>query len=288
MHHVAVLVAENLHLDVLGARNVALQENRRITKCAPRLALRFIQQRRQFPRTLHHPHAATAPPKRRLDHQWKADLFRNFQGFPAVRHRFSRPRQRRHAHFLRQCSRGGFIAHQAQQLCLRAHKGDPCRGAGFRELGVFRQKPIAGMNEIHALFLRQRNNAGNVQIRAHRPFAHANQVRLVRLEAMNGQPVLLRVNRHGPQPKLRGRAENANGNLAPIGDKQFTRQHGRGWCGRTHNIKTAAMKLHSGAASNLGMAAGRRAPAGAAGAAAPRAAGIMRAAVPRTGLATKP
>ncbi len=48
MHHVAVLVAENLHLDVLGARNVFFQKHRRIAERAARLALRLIQQIREI------------------------------------------------------------------------------------------------------------------------------------------------------------------------------------------------------------------------------------------------
>ena len=44
VNNVAVLVAENLHLDVFRARNVTLQKYRRIAKGATRLALRFIEQ----------------------------------------------------------------------------------------------------------------------------------------------------------------------------------------------------------------------------------------------------
>ena len=44
MNHIAVLVAENLHLDVLGARNVFFQKHRRIAERAFSLALRLVQQ----------------------------------------------------------------------------------------------------------------------------------------------------------------------------------------------------------------------------------------------------
>ena len=48
MQHVAVLVAEHLHLDVLGARNIFFQENRRIAKGAAGFVARLVQQVREI------------------------------------------------------------------------------------------------------------------------------------------------------------------------------------------------------------------------------------------------
>ena len=62
---------------------------------------------------------------------------------------------------------------------------------------------------------------GNVQIRADRPLAFADQIGLVRLEAMHREPVFLGVNGHRAQAQFRGRAEDADGDFAAIGDEQF-------------------------------------------------------------------
>jgi len=41
---VAVLVAENLHLDVLGVRNIFFEEHRRVAERALGFRLRFVEQ----------------------------------------------------------------------------------------------------------------------------------------------------------------------------------------------------------------------------------------------------
>ena len=59
MDHVAVLVAEDLHLDVLRVRNVFLEEHRRIAERASRFSLRFVEQIREITGFVHDPHAAS-------------------------------------------------------------------------------------------------------------------------------------------------------------------------------------------------------------------------------------
>ena len=64
MQHVAVPVAQNLHFDVLGARNVFFQKNGRIAERASGFALRFVQQMGQVGR-LDAPRACRARRRRR-------------------------------------------------------------------------------------------------------------------------------------------------------------------------------------------------------------------------------
>jgi transposase-like protein len=56
---VAVFVAEDLHLDVLRARDVFLEKHRGISERPLRLALRFVEQRIEITRLVHHAHAAS-------------------------------------------------------------------------------------------------------------------------------------------------------------------------------------------------------------------------------------
>ena len=77
------------------------------------------------------------------------------------------------------------------------------------------------MNEVHALLFRQRDDAGDVEIGADGTFAFADDIRLVRLEAVNGEPVFLRIDGDGAQAEFSRRAEDANGDLAAVGDEQF-------------------------------------------------------------------
>jgi hypothetical protein len=77
------------------------------------------------------------------------------------------------------------------------------------------------MDEIDALLLRERHDAGDVQIRANRPLALADEVGFIRLEAMDGEAILLGVNGDGTKAELGGGAKDANGDLAAVGDEQF-------------------------------------------------------------------
>ena len=222
MNHIAVLVAENLHLDVLGARNVFLEEHRRIAERAFRLRLRLVQQVRQIAGFVDHPHAAPAAAERRLDDQRKTDFLRRLQRLcPDPTIGSSLPGSTGTLIFLRQRARGRLVAHHVEQLRTRPDKRDSRLGAGAGEIRVLGQKPVAGMNRVHALFLRQRDDAVNVEIRGDRALALADEVGLVRLEAMEAEPILLRVDRHRAKPEFRRRAEDADGDFAAIGDEQF-------------------------------------------------------------------
>src|SRR5690606_3506713 len=67
VNHTSVAVAEDLHLDVLGPRNVLFQEDGGIPKRTSGLGLRLVEQIRQFASLLHDAHAATATAEGGLD-----------------------------------------------------------------------------------------------------------------------------------------------------------------------------------------------------------------------------
>ena len=71
---VAVLVAEDLHLDVLGARDVFLEEHCRVAEGAPGLGLGLIEEVVEVAGLQHDAHAAAAAAERGLDDQRKSDL----------------------------------------------------------------------------------------------------------------------------------------------------------------------------------------------------------------------
>ena len=77
MDDVAVLVAEDLHLDVFGAGDVAFEEHRRVAEGVERLVLRLVEQPGELRGLLHHAHAAAAAAEGRLDDEREADLVRH-------------------------------------------------------------------------------------------------------------------------------------------------------------------------------------------------------------------
>jgi hypothetical protein len=117
----------------------------------------------------------------------------------------------------------------------RPDERDARLGARLGELGVLGQEAVAGMDEVHALLLRERDDARNVEIRADRPFAFADDVRLVRLEAMDGEAIFLRIDRDGAQAEFGRRAKDADGDFAAVGDEQFALAGRVGWRGGTHS-----------------------------------------------------
>ena len=87
MENVPVVVAENLHLDVLCAGNVFLKKDCGISKRPAGLALGLVQQRREIGFLEHDTHPSAATAKRRLDDQREADFFCDFESFRAIRNR---------------------------------------------------------------------------------------------------------------------------------------------------------------------------------------------------------
>ena len=222
MRHGAVLVAQYLHFNVLGARDVFLQENRRVAEGAARFALRFVQQMRQVGGTMHHAHPASAPAKGRLDDEGEPDLVSQLERLRAVFDRLVRSGQGGDVILAGQLARRHLVAHQFDDLRARADKDDARPGAGPGKVGVLRQKAVTRMNHIHLLLPGQRQQTGNIQVRAHRALALSDQIRFVRLETMDAQAVFLGVNGHGAQPQLRRGAEDTNGDFIAIGDEQFS------------------------------------------------------------------
>ncbi len=72
------------------------------------------------------------------------------------------------------------------------------------------------MDGVDALLFRQCHDSRNVQIGFHGALAGADLIRLVSLEAMQGEPVFLRIDGHGAQAELVGGAEDANGDFAAV------------------------------------------------------------------------
>ena len=227
MQNVPVLITQNLDFDVLGARHVFFEEHRRVAKGAIGLAAGFIEQPLQILGLVHHAHATAATAKGGLDDQRKADVLGHLHRFGAGGDGIIGAGQNRHAGRLGQGARLGLVAHFAQQFGARSDKRNAHLRTGLGKVGVLRQKSVAGMDEVYPAFLGHLHNAVDVQIRPHRPLAHANEIGLIRLESVHRQPVFLRVNGHRAHVHLRGGAENTDGNLTAIGRHQFHRAIGR-------------------------------------------------------------
>ena len=211
VEHVAVLVAEDLHLDVLGARNVLFEKHRGIAERAARFALRLVEQIRRDRRpccTTRIPRPP--PPNAALMMSGKPISFATFSASVAI----GRPAPRCRASvgtpsFLRQRAGGGLVAHHVEQLRARSDEGDARLGAGPGEL---RRSPT-GNRSRDGSCPRPFPCASATMPSMSRyaptgPFARADEIGLVRLEAMHrraGPPARRSRRCGGPVRSRRGR-----------------------------------------------------------------------------------
>jgi hypothetical protein len=117
----------------------------------------------------------------------------------------------------------GLVAEHAQQFRRRPDEGDAGVDARLRQVGVLGQKPVAGMNRIHAMLFGDGDDSRDIEISLDRlpPVRRPDLVRLIRLEPVQGKAVLIGIDGDRRHPQLGGGPEYPNGDLATIGDKQF-------------------------------------------------------------------
>ena len=77
------------------------------------------------------------------------------------------------------------------------------------------------MDRVHALFRGQRDDAFDIEIGFDRSLALADQVGFVRLEAVQGEAVLLGVDGDGAQAQFVGGAQDADRDFAAIQGEEF-------------------------------------------------------------------
>ena len=216
----AVRIAEDLHLNVLGSRDIFFEKDGGVAEGATRFAAGLVKKRDEIAFLADHAHAASTAPEGRFDDEREADFFRDFDRLGAVVDGFLRSGEDGNAEFDRQSARGGFVAHHFEQLRSRTDEGEASVLAGAGEMGVFGEKTVAGMDHVHPAIEGQPDNALNVEISPDRAFAAAHDVSLVGLESVDGEAVFLRVDRNGPHMELVGGPENTDGDLAAVGHEQ--------------------------------------------------------------------
>jgi hypothetical protein len=134
---VAVAVAEDLHLEVFGAGDVFLEEDRGIAEGAAGFGLGFVEQLGEVGSFEHDAHAASTAAEGRLDDEREADRLGGLERLVAIGDRLLRAGQGRHADPLGEGAGGGLVAHHVEQLGAGPDEGDargrrPGRSRRFR------------------------------------------------------------------------------------------------------------------------------------------------------------
>jgi hypothetical protein len=219
---VAVLVAEDLHLDVLGSLDVAFEENGRVAEGVLRLGAGFREQAGELRWFFNHPHATPAATESRLDDEGETDLVRDRQGHVGIGDRLLGAGQDGDVEFVGERAGGGLVAHVFQKIRRGADEDDALTCAGAGEIRVFREEAVAGVDHRHALGLGEFHDALVVKVGSDRAFRRVELVGFVGLEAVDGKAVFLREDGNGAETELSGGAENPDRDFAAVGGHDFS------------------------------------------------------------------
>lgn len=220
VHQVAVLVAQQLDLDVPGAFHELLDERLGVPEGGERLPACLLEGVGELGGLAHDPHAPSPAAVGRLQDHRESDLFGQATSFLLVPDRLLAAAHHRHPGALGDGPRRHLVAQLLQRLHPGSHEDDPRVLARLRQVRVLRQEPVARVNGVHTVALRQRHDGLHVEVGLDRLARRADLVGFVRLGAVQGEPVLVRVDRHGPNTEFVGAPEDPDRDFASVGDEQ--------------------------------------------------------------------
>ncbi len=223
VHQVPVHVAEDLHFDVLGSREIALEEDVGLAEgrrgFAPGLGNFGVKVFGPVDR----PDSAAAAAEARLDHQRVADLLCRGGDVVVLTKRGFGTGNGGHSNGVGQAPRGSLVAERVELVGGRADEGHPGGVARAREARILGEESVAGMEGVGAALLRDGDDLIDVQIGADRLAAPGGTdgIGFVRLEPMRREAILVAVDGNRPQAKLCRRAETADGDLRPVRNQKL-------------------------------------------------------------------
>ena len=213
-------VAQHLHFHMAGAAHQLFQVELVVAERRQRLAPRHLDRRAELGLGLDHAHAPPAAAPARLEHQRITDRRRHPCGAGKIRRQRLRRRHHRNTGALGQFARGDLVAETPHHLRLGADESDPCGRARHGEIRVLGQETVAGMDGIDLGLARDADDVVDVQVSLDRLLARTDEIGLVSLEAMEGEPVLVGEHGDGANAQFGGSAQHADRDLAAIGHQQ--------------------------------------------------------------------
>ena len=217
---VALVVAQDLELDVVRVLDELLDVDPGVAEGLLRLAARGVIAFDQRNVVVGHAHPAPAAAGDGLDHDRVADPLGHRQRVLLVLHHAVRAGRRGHAGLLGQRPADRLVLQRVHGARVRADEPDVAALADVGEVGVLGQETVAGVDGIHVGDLGRADDPVNAQIAlAGGRFADADG--LVRQLHVHRVGVRLRIDRHRADVQFLAGADDADGNLAAIGDQNF-------------------------------------------------------------------
>ncbi len=196
MHNVAVFVAQNLHLDMLGVAQVFFYENLIITKRLFRLVPRFFKFLGHLRLAVNDTHTASAAAVGGFQHNRITDPRRNLHDLVQAPYRMVHAGNDRHialnCHFFRR----NLIAHRIHDVYIRSDERNARLVAGVHKIRVFGKEAIAGVDCVNTLCLCYFNDIVNIQICVNRSFFRIQHICLVCFCAEQGIFIFFGKNTH--------------------------------------------------------------------------------------------
>jgi hypothetical protein len=216
-------IGQDLHLDVPRPHDRLLDEHRGVAEGAVGLAHRGLERGPQLLAGVDPTHPAAAAARDRLGEHGEADLVGTGQQRLDVGGR-RRRLEHRHARGDRVLLRRHLVAGHLEHVAAGADEGDAVVGGRLGQLGVLGEEAVAGVDRVGARLLRHPDDLGDVEVGTHGVPLLADQVRLVRLEAVHRVAILPGVHGHRAGPQLVCRTERTDRDLASVGHQDL-REH---------------------------------------------------------------
>ena len=230
VHHAAVLVAQDLDLDVLGFHDELLDEDVVVAEGLLGLALHQLKGGLHLLGRVAAAHAPAAAATGGLQDHREAEAHGLLQRLVPVPQRLGAAGDDGHPAADGDLLGGQLVAHPGHGVGLGADEGDARLLAGPDEVRVLGEEAVAGVDGVHAPALGQVDDLADVQVGPQGAVLLADEVGLVGLGAEEAQGILLGVHGHGVEPQVIAGPEDADGDLAPVGGEDFLKAacwHGR-------------------------------------------------------------
>jgi hypothetical protein len=217
MDDVAVPVAQHLHFDVAGVLDALLQEHLRAAEGLGRLGHDALVSARELPGVCATTDTAATAAGGRLEHDRKAELFRQAYRLVGALEVAFTARDHRDTGRLHGAPRCGLVAHVPDDAGRRADEDHPAPRTDLGQLGVLGEEAVAGVQGMTSGGDRQVHEPVGVEIPPP-DGVRADVVGLVRLFDVQGMTVGVRIDRHGLDPHLGAGPHDTHGDLAAVGD----------------------------------------------------------------------
>ncbi len=216
---VALFVAEDLHFDMLGPLDIALEENGGVAEGALGLALGFFEEMFKILGVFDHAHAAATAAKGCLDDEGEANFLGDFERFCRIGNGIFCSRQGGHFCLIGNFARFDFVPHARKEVGTRTDESDVIGFAGVGKGRIFGEESVSRVDQVDVVVFCKVDDAVDVEVGGDGPFALTDEVGLIGFEAVDAEAVFVGVNGNGATPEFSRAAEDADSDFTAVGGK---------------------------------------------------------------------